>query len=130
MYILLTIVHVLVALILILVVLLQTGKGASMGAIFGGASQTLFGPRGAGNFLTKITAAAAVIFMITSLSLAILFGQRTASSVVERAPETQRQSAPAHLPHKVPGKGAIPPAKGGAPLYPEGSSSGQPGSHK
>ncbi|MBI1987996.1 MAG: preprotein translocase subunit SecG [Nitrospinae bacterium] len=129
MYILLSIVHVLVALVLILVVLLQTGKGASMGAIFGGASQTLFGPRGAGNFLTKITAVTAIIFMVTSLSLAILSGRRNTSSVVERSPEASKQSAPANLPHKFPGKSAIPPEKGASP-QPGGPLPGQPGSPK
>lgn len=129
MYILLSIVHVLVALVLILVVLLQTGKGASMGAIFGGASQTLFGPRGAGNFLTKITAGAALIFMVTSLFLAILSGRPSTSSVIERAPEAQRHSAPANLPHKFPGKSAMPQAKG-TPPHPGAVSPGQAGSRK
>ncbi|MBI2876041.1 MAG: preprotein translocase subunit SecG [Candidatus Tectomicrobia bacterium] len=132
MYIALTIFHVLVALVLILVVLLQAGKGASMGAIFGGASQTLFGPRGAGNFLSKLTAIVAAIFMVTSLSLAILSGQRTASSVIERAPEAPRpaapaRSAPAHVPHKSPEKGTGAPLPQGSPPPP--AVPGQPGSH-
>lgn len=65
--------HVMVCLILIVVVLLQHGKGADMGAMLGGgASNTVFGARGAGNFLTKMTTACAVLFMLTSLSLAYL----------------------------------------------------------
>ena len=69
----LMIVHVIVCIAVVLVVLLQQGKGASVGATFGtGGSQTVFGSRGAGNFLTKLTAAAGAIFMITSLALAIL----------------------------------------------------------
>jgi len=73
MMILVTIVHVLVSLILIGVVLLQTGKRADLaGAFGGGGSQTAFGPRGAANVLSTITTWAAVMFMVTSLSLAIM----------------------------------------------------------
>src|SRR5262245_14146882 len=71
-YVPLVVIHVIVAVALILIVLLQAGKGAGIGAAFGGASQTVFGPRGPGNFLSKLTTAAAGIFMITSLVLAIL----------------------------------------------------------
>lgn len=95
MYILLTVLHVIVALTLILIVLLQTGKGASIGAVFGGAGQTLFGPRGAGTFLSKMTAGAAILFMVTSMALTILAGRRdTASVVTETAPKAQKQSKP------------------------------------
>src|SRR5215212_6063876 len=64
-----TILHVIVSVGLILVVLLQTGKGADMGAVFGGASSTIFGSSGAGNFLTRLTTGAAIVFMTTSLAL-------------------------------------------------------------
>ena len=67
----LTILHVAVCLFLILVVLLQAGKGGGMGIAFGGGgSQTVFGSSGAGNFLTRLTSITAVIFMVTSLALA------------------------------------------------------------
>ena len=68
----LTIVHILVCVFLILVVLLQAGKGGGMGIAFGGSggSQTVFGSSGAGNFLTRLTSITAVIFMVTSLVLA------------------------------------------------------------
>lgn len=69
---LLSIVHVLVCLFLILVVLLQQGRGGGIGPSLGGASAQVFGGRGAGNILTRITAACAVIFMATSMSLAYL----------------------------------------------------------
>ena len=73
MIIVVTVVHVLVSLILIAVVLLQTGKRADLaGAFGGGGSQTAFGPRGAANVLTKLTTWSAILFMFTSLSLAIL----------------------------------------------------------
>jgi preprotein translocase subunit SecG len=64
------IVHVLACFALILIVLLQTGKGQDMGAAFGGASQTLFGSAGPATFLNKLTTVAAIVFMITSLALA------------------------------------------------------------
>ena len=67
----LTVVHVIVCVFLILVVLLQAGKGGGMGIAFGGSgSQTVFGSSGAGNFLTRLTAITAVVFMVTSLGLA------------------------------------------------------------
>ncbi len=73
--------HVIACVVLVLSVLLQAGKGADMGAVFGGASTTIFGSGGAGNFLTRITTVAAVIFMMTSLTLT--YGpQRTGSSSV------------------------------------------------
>ncbi len=66
------VVHVIVAVIIIGLVLLQQGKGADAGASFGaGASQTVFGASGSGNFLVKATTVAATIFFVTSVSLAI-----------------------------------------------------------
>jgi preprotein translocase subunit SecG len=65
-----TIVHILACIILVLTVLLQAGKGADMGAVFGGGSSTtIFGSSGAGNFLTRLTTGAAIVFMLTSLTL-------------------------------------------------------------
>lgn len=73
MSILIVILHVVVCIALIMIVLLQTGKGADMGAAFGGGgSNTLFGATGASTFLSKLTTAAAVIFMLTSLILAYM----------------------------------------------------------
>ena len=78
------IVHVLVCFLLILIVLLQTSKGADIGAAFGGgASQTLFGSAGPGGFLTKITTGVAIIFMITSIGLAYMSSHRTGSSIMK-----------------------------------------------
>src|SRR5688500_17489244 len=74
---LITIIHVLVCLFLILVVLLQAGKGGGMGLAFGSsAAQTVFGGSGAGNILTKITSATAGVFMLTSLTLAYFASAR------------------------------------------------------
>src|SRR5512138_1453022 len=98
MYILLLIVHVIVCLFLIVVVLLQSGKAADLAGAFGGmGSQTAFGPRGAATVLSKATTASAVLFMITSLSLAILYtreGRGAGSSVLDKAPAAQTTPAP------------------------------------
>ena len=93
----LIIIHVIVSIALIMIILLQTGKGADMGAAFGGgASQTLFGSTGSSTFLGKITTVVAVIFMITSLGLAYISSHGTTSSIMieKKAPITQ-QAAPA-----------------------------------
>src|SRR5262245_66309975 len=68
----LNVVHVFVCLFLILVVLLQQGKGGGMGSALGGATAQVFGGRGAGNFMTRLTAICATIFMATSISLAYI----------------------------------------------------------
>ena len=89
--------HIVVCIALILIVLLQKGKGADMGAAFGGSSQTVFGSAGAASFLSKVTAAAAIVFMLTSLILAFIFGKGKTTSVMEgvetQVPITQEQSA-------------------------------------
>jgi len=87
----LLIIHVFVCLMLIAIVLLQSGKGADIGAAFGGSSQTLFGSRGAATFLNKITTIAAVVFMLTSLSLAMVASK--GGSVVRKTSVTERQKS-------------------------------------
>ncbi len=97
MYTVIVILHTLVCLALILIVLLQTGRGAGIGAAFGGASQTFFGSSGATPFLAKLTAAAAIIFMITSLTLTFM-GHRGGASVmkgVSAAPVSDPATPPA-----------------------------------
>jgi preprotein translocase subunit SecG len=96
MYLLLSIFHLLVTLGLILIVLLQSGKGADIGAAFGGgSSQTVFGGRGAATFLSKMTSALAILFMLTSLTLTVLASQRGSSSVVREDRPAPAQSVPA-----------------------------------
>lgn len=68
----LSIIHVCVCMFLILVVLLQQGRGGGLGGAFGGASQQVFGGRGAGNLMTRITWVCAMVFILTSVSLAYL----------------------------------------------------------
>ena len=86
MVVLLTILHVLVSFFLIIVVLLQSGKAADLAGAFGGmGSQTAFGPRGAATILSKATTTAAVLFMLTSITLGIWQGRSvTSQSVIDR----------------------------------------------
>jgi preprotein translocase subunit SecG len=110
MYILLTIVHILVCVFLVIVVLLQSGKAADLAGAFGGmGSQTAFGPRGSATVLSKATTGAAILFMVTSFSLAIMAsrsgggGARTVLDNVK--PPTQQQTQ-----QKTPAAPAPPPA--------------------
>lgn len=91
MYIAVLIIHVIMCLGIIGIVLLQSGKGADIGSAFGGAgSQAVFGSMGTPTVLSKVTGAIAVLFTITSFSLALMGGERSSSVVREPAP----QSAP------------------------------------
>jgi preprotein translocase subunit SecG len=92
MTILLMIIHILACFFLIAVVLLQSGKGAEIGAAFGGSSQTLFGSRGSASFLSKMTTVVAVVFMVTSLTLAVVTSKGT--SVLKKIPAGQGTSIP------------------------------------
>ena len=91
-YTLIVIVHVLVCFLMIGAILLQSGKGAEIGASFGGSSQTVFGSRGPANFLSKFTVAVAAVFMVTSFTLAILAKQQNFASTVI---DMQQKAAPA-----------------------------------
>ena len=98
---LITVVHVIAAFSLILTVLLQAGKGAAMGSgLGGGSSQTMFGSSGAGNFLTKLTTGIAILFMVTSLTLATFSNNKKSSSVIQGIEEAlpDETSKPKGLP--------------------------------
>ncbi len=83
MSVLVIVLHVVVSIALILIVLLQTGKGADIGAAFGGGGgNTLFGGGGASSFLSKLTTIVAIVFMLTSLTLAYMSGYRSSSSIM------------------------------------------------
>jgi len=99
-----TVLHLVACVFLILVVLLQTGKGAEMGAVFGGGgSSTLFGASGAGNFLTKLTTGTAIVFFLTSLFLAYSSIARTQKTVFDHAlPEPPPLNAPQEAPKEAP----------------------------
>ena len=92
----LVVIHVLVAIFLIGVVLVQQGKSADLAAAFGGqGSQTAFGPRGAANLLTRLTTYSAIVFMLTSIGLTILLSRSSDRSVLSgHTPAQQQQSAP------------------------------------
>jgi preprotein translocase subunit SecG len=92
--------HIIVSGILIAMVLLQKGKGADIGAAFGGASQTVFGPRGAQSFMAKLTTTAAVIFMLTSFGLALTSARARSimEDVKQPAPVGEQVPAPAGEP--------------------------------
>jgi preprotein translocase subunit SecG len=99
--ILLTIIHILVCAFLIIVVLLQSGKAADLAGAFGGmGSQTAFGPRGAATVLSRATTVAAILFMVTSLSLAILATQTSGvgTTVLETGAAKSAPAAPAKSP--------------------------------
>jgi preprotein translocase subunit SecG len=96
----LILIHLTVCIALILIVLLQKGKGADMGVAFGGSSQTVFGSSGATSFMHKFTTIIAIIFMLTSLGLTLFFGKAMTSSVMEgveqsEVPAAQSTQAPA-----------------------------------
>lgn len=103
----LVIIHVIVCIALIMIVLLQTGKGADMGAAFGGgSSQTLFGSTGASTFLTKATTVAVIVFMLTSLGLAYISSHRIGDSVVmeQKAPAAPEKTVPTKAKNSLPVK--------------------------
>ena len=108
-------IHVLVCLALIIVILLQQGKGAEIGAVFGGSSQTVFGASGAGNVMTKATWAMAAVFFATSIFLAYASTRRFTGSIFGSGGSTSRRVV-------VPAKPVIPSAPGGS--VPAGSSGG------
>ena len=84
--------HVLASMALICIVLLQKGRGAEMGAAFGGSSQTLFGTSGGNTFFNKLTTAAAVVFMLTCLGLSYFSAKPEAKSVMDKVRVEDRQA--------------------------------------
>ncbi len=96
MHIVLTIIHVLACFGIIGIVLLQSGKGADIGSAFGGAgSQAVFGSMGTPTLLGKITTGIAIVFTLTSFTLAMLGGERGSSVVREAAPPASAPANPA-----------------------------------
>jgi preprotein translocase subunit SecG len=100
---LLTIIHVLVCLFLVAIVLLQHGKGADVGATFGGSSQSLFGSEGPVPLLNKITTFSAIVFMGTSVALAYFSAHKSTGSVMSKLPAKEaaapvKKEAPVTIP--------------------------------
>ncbi len=93
MYTALIVIHLTVSIFLIFIVLIQSSKGAEMGAAFGGSSQTIFGSRGAATFMNKLTTAVAVAFMVSSLTLAV-FSREKGSIMPEKVPASEAPAIP------------------------------------
>ncbi len=112
---LLLIVHVIVCFFMIFIVLIQSGKGAELGAAFGGSGQTLFGARGAATVLGKLTTGAAIVFMLTSLTLAVVTtrGGSVVKSSVTGGVMDQKKSMP-----QAPGAGPVQGTQPAAPAMP------------
>lgn len=117
-----TVIHIVACLFLIGVVLLQQGKGADMGAVFGGSSQTIFGGSGAGNFLTRLTAAAAATFMLTSLALTYTSARSVTATVFDEAPVA---AAPVDVEPEVPAAAEAPVPEAGG-VAPQAADSAEP----
>ncbi len=91
---LIVVLHVVIAVALVGLVLIQQGKGADAGAAFGGgASQTVFGSQGSGNFLTRATTLLAIVFFVTSFSLAVFAKQRAEVAGEAGIPQVQQPAA-------------------------------------
>ena len=115
MSIVITVLHVVACFVLIVVVLLQTGKGADIGAVFGGSSQTIFGSSGAGNLLTRLTTWTAVVFMATSLLLTYASTQHLTTSIADSLPD---EPPPLSAPLEGDAVPAAPAAEDGATTAP------------
>jgi len=111
-HIVVTAAHIIVCVLMVLIVLLQKGKGADMGAAFGGSSQTIFGSSGPGTLLGKITTGVAVVFMLTSLYLAYFAVHKERTSLMEGVKPGVEQ--PVSPPAAPPAPPAAPAAPGGA----------------
>lgn len=115
------VIHILAALALVGLILLQHGKGADVGAAFGsGASGSLFGASGSANFLSRTTAIIAVVFFVTSLGLTYFSSRKTEhKGVMTAPPASPAQSLPAQIPPTAPAGPAAPsPAGQAAPAAP------------
>jgi preprotein translocase subunit SecG len=115
-------IHVTVCVAMCIIILLQQGKGAEVGAVFGGSSQTVFGASGAGNALTKATWAFAIVFFASSIFLALASARRVTGSIFEgraasssvmpaskQSPKSANPAAPASAGHNPAPAGAVTP---------------------
>jgi preprotein translocase subunit SecG len=124
MYTLAVSIHLIVCFLMIASILLQAGKGAEIGASFGGSSQTVFGSRGPGTFLSKVTVGTAIVFMLSSLSLAMLSREaNTSSTVIDLHPTTHQESSSSSTEEST---AVTPSAESETPPAPEASSEATP----
>ena len=119
-------IHVIVCVAMCIIILLQQGKGAEVGAVFGGSSQTVFGASGAGNALTKATWALAIIFFASSIFLALASARRVTGSIFDR-PFSSGSSSVMPASKQIP-RNAVPAAPAPANQNPAGT--GTPGATK
>jgi preprotein translocase subunit SecG len=119
-------IHIIVCVSLCIIILLQQGKGADIGAVFGGSSQTVFGASGAGNALTKATWGLAAIFFATSIFLALASARRVTGSIFDR-PFSSGPVSVMPAPKQMP-KNVLPGAP--APANPNPARAATPGSTK
>ncbi|HUY39645.1 MAG TPA: preprotein translocase subunit SecG [Candidatus Binataceae bacterium] len=108
-------IHITVCVVLVVIILLQQGKGADVGAVFGGSSSTVFGSSGAGNAMTRATWALATVFFATSIFLAYASTQRATGSIFSGS-STQRRSV---MPAAPAGNVAVPAAPAAAGQAPQ-----------
>jgi preprotein translocase subunit SecG len=128
MAVILTLLHIVICLFLIIVVLLQSGKAADLAGAFGGmGSQTAFGPRGSATLLSKATAAAAALFMVTSITLAIIATRSAGvgTSVLEQGVPAAPAQPPVQAPARTPGNAPTPLGKPSMTITPEGGGPSQ-----
>ena len=121
-------IHVIVCVAMVIIILLQQGKGAEVGAVFGGSSQTVFGASGAGNALTKATWLFAVIFFASSIFLALASSRRVTGSIFEGGPFSSAPASSVMPASKQAPKNANPAAPATAGHIPAGAVT--PGSTK
>ena len=125
MYGILLTIHILVSVLLIIAVLLQSGNGADIGAVFGGAgSQALFGSAGPADFLNKATRVMVVVFMLTSLTLGYFTFERPTQSIMDN----QTTTVPASPGQAAPQPGGAQDAAPAAPSIPQDQTPSAPSS--
>ena len=118
-------IHILASVLLIIAVLLQSGKGADIGAVFGGAgSQALFGSAGPADFLNKATRVLVVVFMLTSLTLGYSAFQKSGSSIMDKPAATAPAGPAKSMPAPGPSQNAAPAVP--APSAPAPAAQGSP----
>ena len=102
-------IHLVTCITMILIIIFQSSKGAEMGAVFGGgASQTAFGSSGTQNFLEKVTVVCAVVFMLTSLTLAYMSSIRTSKLIEEQPAPIEAPVSPTQQPAQTGQQPALP----------------------
>jgi preprotein translocase subunit SecG len=115
-YSILLFIHILVCFGVILIVLLQAGKGAGLSSAFGvGGGESFFGGRGPTLFLEKLTTGCAILFMVTCISLSLFASKQRTGSLLDKMPVSQTAPAPGNIPSSAPAPAQAPAAVPSAP---------------